>query len=44
MTIQIAGSSCQFCLAERPPLQIGLKKRRDYGGKRVKRPIKIETK
>jgi hypothetical protein len=44
MTVQIAGSSCQFCLAEGPPLQIGSKKRRDYGGKRIKRPIKIGLK
>jgi hypothetical protein len=41
MTIQIADSNCRLCLAERPPLQMGSKKRRDYGGKMSKRPTKI---
>ena len=44
MTIQIAGSNCRLCLAERPPLQMGSKKRRDYGRKMVKTPTKIEPK
>jgi len=44
MAIQIAGSNCRLCLAERPPLQMGSKKRRDYGGKSAKRPTKIKQK
>jgi hypothetical protein len=43
MTVQIAGSICRLCLAERPPLLMGSKKRRDYGRKKVKTPTKIEN-